>query len=549
MQKVCELTQAPFTISEFEVEFCRKNEIPLPTLSPFVRLRNLLVFRNRSDLYHTKCALSEKSILSSVPPESDFKVVDIDVWNSDAWDPLELGRDYNFSKPFFKQFEELLRITPIPNLAVIKSTVENSDYTHGILGAKTCYLLFASSYNEDCLFSRNINHSKNLVNCNLAQNSEICYDCNNIQNGYNLKYCANSFHCSDSYFLYNCQSCSNCFGCVNLSNKQYHYYNQALKKEEYHQKLADLQLGSFNFIEQEKIKFDKFKESFPIKYLFGKSLVGCRGNFLANDKNCDQCYFVYDSENLEYCIWAKKAKSSLFHCMFGFNSELIYNSATVGDSAYNIKFCADTYEGVNNLEYCMYCQRGTSDCFGCVGLKKNSYCILNKQYSKEAYFDLVKRIKEQMRQAKEYGQFFPISLSPFYFNQSEANYFLPLPKAEVLKQGFKWKEDEVEKIAQKYQLADNISEVSDDILNQVLICSESGKKYKLIKPELEFYRKNNVPIPRVAPMERLKEKAKILKIEKLHPGNCAKCQLEFETAYDLKTNKIYCEECFQEEVS
>lgn len=548
MQKICSITNSSFTVSAAEIEYCRDREIPLPTLSPLVRFRNMLAFRNRSDLYYSKCALSKKTILSSIPTEFNFKATDIDVWNSDSWNPLDFGKSYDFKKSFFQQFGELLSNVPIPNLAVMRSSMENSDYTNGITGAKNCYLIFACNHCEDCLYSKNLNSCRNVVDSNMGYNSELCYNCNNINASYNLKYSENCFNCSDSYFLNNCQACTNCFGCVNLTNKQYHFYNQALSKAEYQKKLASFNLGSMEFVVQEQIKFNQFKKDFPIKCFFGKNNHGSSGNFLSNVKNCWNSYLLSDCENMQDCLWVIKGKSSIFHCTYGLNSELVYNSVTVGDNAYNINFCVETWEGVSNLEYCMFCIRGTSDCFGCVGLKKNSYCILNKQYSKVEYFDLLKRIKAQMRENGEYGQFFPVNLSPFYFNHSEANYYLPLEKAEALKQGFQWKDDEDFYEIQSYIVPDNINEVKDDILDQVLICAISGKKFKLIKQELEFYRKQNIPIPIIAPIERLKEKAKVLKIEELKKINCAKCQKEIQSTYNPILNKIYCEECFQKEV-
>lgn len=548
MQRICSLTKSPFTLSETELEYCQKNDLPFPTLSPFVRFRNMLAFRNRSDLYHSKCALTNKAILSAIPPEFNLKATDIDVWNSDSWNPLDFGKNYDFKKPFFEQFRELLSIVPLPNLGVMRSSMENSDYTNGITGAKNCYLVFACNHCEDCLYSKNLNSCRNIVDSNMGYHSELCYGCNNINASYNLKYSENCFNCTDSYFLYNCQACTNCFGCVNLTNKEYHFYNQPLSKVEYQRKLATLNLGSREFIIQEQTKFNKFKKDFPIKCFFGKNNQNSSGNFLSNVKDCKNSYFLSDCENMQDCLWVFNGKSSIFQCTYGLNSELVYNSVTVGDNAYNINFCAETWDGVSNLEYCMFCIRGTSDCFGCIGLKKNNYCILNKQYSKEEYFDLLKRIKAQMRESEEYGQFFPVSLSPYYFNHSEANYYLPLEKQDALKQGYKWKEEEISNEIQSYQIPDDISEVKDDILDQVLICVISKKKFRIIKQELEFYRKQNIAIPTIAPIERLKEKAKTLRIEELKTINCAKCQRKVQSTYNPILNKIYCEECFQKEV-
>ncbi len=48
-----------------------------------------------------------------------------------------------------------------------------------------------------------------------------------------------------------------------------------------------------------------------------------------------------------------------------------------------------------------------SFCIGCVGLKNKSYCILNKQYTKEEWYVLADQIFTQMNQQGVLGDFFP----------------------------------------------------------------------------------------------------------------------------------------------
>ncbi|MEI6774387.1 MAG: hypothetical protein WCL18_06470 [bacterium] len=46
--------------------------------------------------------------------------------------------------------------------------------------------------------------------------------------------------------------------------------------------------------------------------------------------------------------------------------------------------------------YYSYGMESCSFCLGCVGLKNKSFCILNKQYTKEERFELANKIFEQM---------------------------------------------------------------------------------------------------------------------------------------------------------
>jgi hypothetical protein len=72
-------------------------------------------------------------------------------------------------------------------------------------------------------------------------------------------------------------------------------------------------------------------------------------------------------------------------------------------------------------------------------------------------------------------------------------------------------------------LPQNISDVTDDILNKVIICEISGKPFRIIKPELEFYRKHNVALPHKNPDQRHKERMVLRNPRKLRKRVCAKC--------------------------
>ena len=426
--------------------------------------------------------------------------------------------------------------------------MENSDYTNGITGAKNCYLLFASSHNEDCLFSCSLWSSKNIADSLYVYESELCYGCVNIRNCYNLRYSEHCHNCRDSAFLSNCQSCSNCYRSANLSHKEFCFENHQLTKEEYLARINGIDLGSNAAVEGETAKFARFVSRFPIKFAFGKSNQHSTGNFLNNNKNAEQSYFISNSEDVFGCLYLDKAKTSILHAAYGNGSELIYNCVTAGDNVYNLRFCVECWQGSHNLEYCINCCYGSANSFGCVGLKKMSHCILNKEYSKEEYFILLERIRNQMRESGEYGQFFPPALSPYYYNQSTVQDFFPIDRKEALEWGFRWKDDEPGDPKDSNPIPDNIRDVTDEILTRTLVCEKTAKPYKLIPQELALYRRHGIPIPRRAPLERIREKLTFFKLAPLQSAACAKCGAEFETVYSTQTRPVYCETCFQQEV-
>jgi hypothetical protein len=72
-------------------------------------------------------------------------------------------------------------------------------------------------------------------------------------------------------------------------------------------------------------------------------------------------------------------------------------------------------------------------------------------------------------------------------------------------------------------LPKDIKDIPDDILNWAIECENTGKPFRIIKPELEFYRKNSLPIPRKHPDQRNLERMKLRNPRRLHDRNCDKC--------------------------
>jgi len=129
---------------------------------------------------------------------------------------------------------------------------------------------------------------------------------------------------------------------------------------------------------------------------------------------------------------------------------------------------------------------------------------------------------------REWGEFFPPSLSPFGYNETVAMEYYPLTKEEALSKGFNWSDYEppppkVEKILNQEQmkkLPDNIKDIPDDILNWALTCEVTNKPYRIIKQELQFYREHNLPIPRRHPDQRHKDRMALRNPRKLWNRQC-----------------------------
>ena len=160
MTRNCQNCKAQFEITDDDLNFYSKIQVPPPTWCPECRLQRRLIFRNELSLYKRDCASCKKSVISMYRPDSPFTVYCSKCWFSDNWNPLDYGKEYDPSKPFFQQFRELMEKVPLVSLNHDYSTLVNSDYNNFSGYLKNCYLLFNSDYNENCWYGVEVEKSK-----------------------------------------------------------------------------------------------------------------------------------------------------------------------------------------------------------------------------------------------------------------------------------------------------------------------------------------------------------------------------------------------------
>jgi hypothetical protein len=85
-----------------------------------------LAFRNERKLYRRQCDASKKPIISIYSPDKEYVVYDQKIWWSDEWDAMNYGREFDFSKTFTQQFDELMRV--VPRMSLVNMESENSEY-------------------------------------------------------------------------------------------------------------------------------------------------------------------------------------------------------------------------------------------------------------------------------------------------------------------------------------------------------------------------------------------------------------------------------------
>jgi len=269
---------------------------------------------------------------------------------------------------------------------------------------------------------------------------------------------------------------------------------------------------------------------------------------------------VEDSRFVEFVSMAS-TRDTYDYSGWGDGAERIYESATVGAGANDIKFSFQCWPGCLDVEYSLYVA-SCKHIFGCANLKHKQYCILNKEYSKEEYEKLSARIREDMKinpyidsigRKWLYGEFLPLEFSTFAYNETLAQQFFPKTKEEVLLLGMSWFKGEGNKytVTKKgNELPDIIAETDDSVLEEVIGCVECGKAFKITSGELNLMRKLNFPLPCACHTCREKARFSRTNLPRFYNRKCAKCGKGIKTSYAPDRPEIvYCEQCYQQEVA
>ena len=568
--KTCQNCKKDFTIEPEDFSFYEKMKVPAPTFCPTCRMIRRFNFRNESLLFRRPDGASGKEVFSGFSPEAPVVTYENGFWYGDAWNPLATGREYDFSRSFFEQYKELLSAAPLPARSVFN--LVNSDYCNEASEMKNSYLCFNTDFVENSAYLRKITYIKDCFDINDCSEDELCYEDVLVDKSYSTHFSVNCESCVDVWFSKGLRGCTNCFGCVNLSKKSYCYFNEQCSKEEYQEKLAQHALTSFAEIEKTKNETRDFWLQYPVKFNHTSRTTDSTGERIYDCKNVKECHSVRGGENLKYCQDIQpKGSNSYDYSVWGSGSENMYECMTCGIGCYNLRFSYCCWENARDLEYCIYCI-GSKNCFGCVGLYKQEYCIFNKQYSKEEYFELRDKIIQQMSEVPYvdakgrsygYGEFFPYELSPAAYNETIAQDFFPLTESEALEKGYQWRTPnnrEYKATIAPENLPDDIREVPPTITDEILECVSCKRAYRITLAELQFYKRVGLPLPRMCHMCRYADRAYYLNPPMQWPRACmcdlaghgheGACPNEFETSYAPERPEIvYCESCYQKEVS
>ncbi|MFA4930916.1 MAG: hypothetical protein WC570_03575 [Patescibacteria group bacterium] len=593
-QKTCRQCGLQFEVTDEELNLLdkispeiagKKYLIPASNNCPSCRERSRMAWRNERALYKAKCYLCGQEKILIYSPDKNLKACCNDCFWSDKWDGLDQGRDYDPKRSFFEQMGELLQDSVL--WGFLGANNENSDYCNAETNSKNCYLNFGGRGNVDSYYNTySVSGRDNIDNYGVTD-CESVYECVNCTNCSSSRFMQNCENCRSCHYCQDCIGCSDCFGCVGLRHKQYYFFNQQLGSEEYKKRLDEYIYTRAGHKRAESETISHFLK-YPRRFAMINNSDDCTGDILINCKNVHNgfvCTSTEDSCNVNVVLEGHDLMD-----IFSFGGgELNYNVSSSGSSlGQQLSRSMSVFGSISssNLYYCIH-GISSQNLFGCVGLKKKQYCILNKQYSREEYEILVPQIIEKMMADGQWGDFFPMQMVPFGYNETIANDYYPLTAEEAEKKGLKWQPDieSIKTVGDYYvPLADirqydptfakaTAGEAKEEIekcLNGIIKCEVSEKLFKITPHELRQYIKMGIPVPTKHPEVRHKERFARMNPRHLWQRRCmcegkgssdkdqgssnvcgheGRCQKEFETTYapDRK-EKVYCDGCYQKSI-
>jgi len=549
MKKTCTYYNLDFELTAADLDFYqrvspkfngKRHEIPPPSLSPDARLIRRMCWRNDRTFFKRRCSLSGKQMVAIYPEATPFPVYHPNEWWSDRWDPEDYSRELSLDRPFFEQWHELMQV--VPRLGIDIVNCENSDYCNYCGDDKNCYLDIAGEANEDCYYNLFTKYSKNCVDCTFVYNSELsfqsinCYSCHDIRYAYYLENCSNCGFCFDL------KDCHNCLFSSNLRHKQYYVHNKACSKEEYQRALAALELTNRSKLKQHVETWREVIARAIHRDMYNLNSEDCTGDNIKNSKNCKVCFNISNCWDCKYLYDVLDAKDCYDLNYSLYKPEASYELISTLNMT-NSAFCMASHY----CDHCFYCDQcnNSNNLFGCIGMNQRSYCILNKQYSKEEYETLVPKLVEAMTERGEWGEFFPSELSPWAYNDTVAQEYFPLSEAKAKELGHTFRTFDTLAASGDVRPPVDLQQADETTSATTYYCTETGKAFRIIPQELGFYQHMGVALPDKAPDARHLERLRMRNPRKLYERTCDKLGTNTVSTYAPdRPETVYCEQAY-----
>lgn len=543
----CELTGEKWNMSQEEIGWYKKFNVPPSKRAPLTRWWVETGWFLSFQWWWNKNAETGKPILSFIHPSTGLKVLPDNDWFDR--DYSDKRREIEIEKPFFEQLRELQLEVPI-RAEQNEEEPENSIARFSMGDVNSYFNMFCSAKNS--LFSMwtfEEEDSAEVFNSLAVTNSYNILDSQRI---FNCKYLRQSRDCMDSAFLFDCRNCQNCFGATNKRNAKFVFFNEQLTETEYKERIIKIDFKCRSIINQYYQKYlDLVNKQAIWPENFNEQAPNCTGEYLTkvNDNK-----FGYGSLNGAHdTFWVNYATGNCFDSSFCsglFDSNNCFYSTNTTRSS-NVKYCYHCTTS-QNVEYCIDCYN-CENCFGCVGLNRKKFHIMNQEYSEAEYWQKLDEIKSAMMDRGEYGEFFPSSMATSYFPDSGAVLYFACPIANGKKFGALEFDPEssgavgeelsdTSKMRDVSEVPDCIDDLDDEWIGIPLYDNNWKRRFAYLRPEIEFYRRHELGPPQQHFISRMQDMFKEANQGRFVDVECHECNKKLMVATNLtfKDRKILC---------
>lgn len=526
---ICQISWEMFVVSDHEIALRKKFGFEdLPLWKPKYRLQQLGAFYPNWGLYKRKCDKTNVGLISTFTPDCPYPVWQRQEWFKYANPP---SAKIDFDKPFFEQARGLFFQCPIPH--IFQFQCENCEYTDDWYESRDCYLCHGGDTNEGVRYSAHINRCKDCICCVMLEGCQWCFDGVNCKNAFHCIHCLDVRDSHNCSMCYDCRNCRDCLFCFNLRGKQYCFGNKQLTKEQYEIEKKKWKFETRSGYKKAQAYFAKMIHEIAwLRAVYVEYAENSTGNYIQHMKDCEQCFMELDHENCCHGLWSGGSVKHICEGVWTYGCHGGYKVAMpIKCFEVRCSFMCFECKFSDYLAYCVGCE----NCFGCCGLHRKNYCILNTPYSKQEFLDLQKRLIDHMKSTGEWWEFFPCDFAPNTYEDSLSATFWPLDEQVKLKFWFRTTETKNIKW-DNYLLANEVPDspfdADENTTKQVFWDDIARKPFTILPQDINFCRELSVPLPDTHYVRRIFHNLSWMPYNgELRTTQCAKSGKEMQTSW------------------
>lgn len=552
-ERSCSVTDEKWSMTQEEIDWYKIFQVPPSRLGLYTRMKLNKGFDIGYQWWYHEHPETGKQIIAPIHPATGFSVIPDNEWHEK--DFSEVSKEIDLNESVFSQINSLQKQIPLRAWRNVQEPENSIALASG--GDRNSYFVLACE-SEDSLysiFSSRLSQSSEVIN---SDNTTASFSVTNSKNVSNSNFVRDCADIVSSSFTFLSSDLEYCFGATGQRHKKYIFFNEQLTKEEYESRMAEIDLSCADTLKEYFMRFHKMlSEEIVWPANLNARVQNCTGEYLYDCERLTNCYgCAKNCSNLFYTAHAIEAKDCAFTSGAIYSENTYYSNSIIKSSDIKMSFGIHFSSA---LEYCIDCSN-CENCFGCVGLNRKKFHIFNKEYTEEEYWKKVDELKCAMLDSGEYGEFFSLNMSPYFFGQSGSVLYygsgldlakkLGAPDYDPTDNGAigdLMNESEMNTLSDIPSCSD---ELGDDWAGAVIYDDVFKRRYAMIQPEIQFYRKKGIAPPRGHFINRIIKLHHQTNLGVFENRACEKCEKEVSVAKNVAypNRRIYCVECYYKHI-